>query len=86
VQYASAESVSKAIGQLFTVHRAERGAPELVKVVPFERTNALIVFAPKAHAAVRDLVAKLDVEMPRGEGNIRVSTSSMPMPRRWSRC
>lgn len=73
LQFASAEGVAKSIGQLFTVTVQKGARQETVKVVPFERTNALIVFAPKAAMQrVRDLVAKLDAEVPRGEGNIRV--------------
>jgi general secretion pathway protein D len=73
LQYASAESVSKAIGQLFvaTARKGVRSQP--IKIIPFERTNALIVFAPKETIQrVRDIMKTLDTEVPRGEGNIRV--------------
>lgn len=74
LQFASVEGVAKSIGQLFTVNVQKGARQETVKVVPFERTNALIVFAPKAAMErVRDLVAKLDAEVPRGDGNIRVT-------------
>ncbi len=73
LQFASAEGVAKSIGQLFTVTVQKGARQQTVKVVPFERTNALIVFAPKGvMQRVRDLVADLDAEVPRGEGNIRV--------------
>ena len=54
----SAESVSKAISQLFTAAPAQKGQrPEVVKVIPFERTNTLIVFASKASVVrVREVV------------------------------
>lgn len=70
----SAESVSKAISQLFTAAPAQKGQrPEVVKVIPFERTNALIVVAPKASVQrIRALVAKLDEDVPRKEGNLHV--------------
>lgn len=73
LQFASAEGVAKSIGQLFTATVQKGARQQTVKVVPFERTNALIVFAPKGvMQRVRDLVADLDAEVPRGEGNIRV--------------
>ncbi|NLX19865.1 MAG: type II secretion system protein GspD, partial [Desulfobulbus sp.] len=70
----SAESISKAIGQLFTGMPSQKGQrPEAVKVIPFERTNALIVVAPKASMErIRALVAKLDEDTPRKEGNLHV--------------
>ncbi len=73
LKYASAESVSKAIGQLFvtTARKGVRSQP--IKIIPFERINALIVFAPKETIQqVRDIMKTLDTEVPRGEGNIRV--------------
>ena len=73
LQYSSAEGVAKSIGQLFVTTAQKGGRQETVKIVPFERTNALIVFAPKsAMARIRELVAKLDADVPRGDGNIRV--------------
>jgi len=74
LQYASAESVSKSIGQLFVTANAQKGVrPETVKIIPFERTNALIIYGSKvALKRVRDLVARLDVAVTRGEGNIHV--------------
>ncbi len=73
LRHASAESIAKSISQLF-VTTAQKGVrPETVKIIPFERTNTLIVFAPKAAVQrVRDLVAQLDADVPRGEGNLRV--------------
>ena len=70
----SAESVSKAVSQLFAATPAQKGMrPEVVKVIPFERTNAVIVMASKASMQrVRALVAKLDEDTPRKEGNLRV--------------
>ena len=71
---ASVESVSKALTPLFAAAPAQIGVrPETVKVIPFERTNALIVFASKASVArVRNLVQQLDTDVPRKEGNLRV--------------
>ena len=73
---ASAEIVSKALSQVFvtTAATAQKGIrPEIIKIIPFDRTNVLIVFAPKtAVQRVRDLVAQMDEDVPRGEGNMRV--------------
>lgn len=71
---ASAENVAKALSQLFVAGPAQRGErPEQVKIIPFERTNTLIVFASKASVArVREVVSRLDADVPRSEGNLRV--------------
>ena len=72
----SAESVSKAVSQLFVPTQAQpqRGVrPEVVKIIPFERTNAVIVMASRASVQrVRALVAKLDEDAPRKGGNLQV--------------
>ncbi len=72
--HASAENVAKALNQLFVAGPAQRGErPEQVKIIPFERTNTLIVFASKASVArVREVVNKLDADVPRRDGNLRV--------------
>lgn len=75
LQFSSAESVSKAISQVFTNAAAQQKGtrPQTVKVIPFDRTNALIVFAPKEEIKrIRELITKLDADIPKGEGNIRV--------------
>ena len=74
LHHASAESVSKAIGQLFVSTTAQKGLrPESIKIIPFERTNAIIVLAAKASMQrIRDLIAKLDEDVPLGGGNLRV--------------
>ena len=73
LQHSSAETVAKSVGQLFGAAAQKGARQEMVKIAPFERTNALIVFAAKAAMErIRDLVAQLDVEVPKGEGNIRV--------------
>lgn len=75
LHYASAESVFKAIGQLFVSPATGRKGirPETIKIIPFERTNAMIVLAPKASMQrIRDLIARLDANVPREEGNLRV--------------
>ncbi|MGE4561136.1 MAG: secretin N-terminal domain-containing protein, partial [Desulfobulbus sp.] len=72
--HASAENVAKAVNQLFVTRTTQRGVrPEVVKIIPFERTNTLIVFASKSSVEqVRGVVAKLDADIPRREGNLRV--------------
>ena len=74
LQRTSAESVAKSITQLFAATPAQKAVrPESVKVIPFERTNSLIVMASKASMQrIRALVAKLDEDIPRKGGNIRL--------------
>lgn len=73
LRHASSESVSKAISQLFSTTGPKGGRPEAVKIIPFERTNTIIVFASrKSVQRVRDLVAKLDADVPKKDGNLRV--------------
>jgi general secretion pathway protein D len=73
LKHASAETIAKSISQLFTAGPQKGARPETVKIIPAERTNDLIVFASKITVKrVRDLVAKLDTNVPRGEGNLRV--------------
>jgi general secretion pathway protein D len=74
LEHVSVESVSNAIGQLFVASPQVAGRrPETIRIIPFERTNALIVFAPRATIQrIRELTAELDIEVPRGEGNLRV--------------
>lgn len=74
LQYASADSVAKALSQLFVKTATRQGQkPETVKIIPYERTNSLIVIADKGNIQkVRDLVAKIDTEAPRGTGKIQV--------------
>ncbi|WP_310600969.1 type II secretion system secretin GspD [Desulfobulbus sp.] len=69
----SADSVSKAVSQLFAAGPAQKGMrAETVKVIPFDRTNALIVMASKASMQrIRALIAKLDEDAPR-KGNLRL--------------
>ncbi len=79
LQHASATTVATALAQVFqTSARAGRkpvagAASSAIKIVPDERTNALIVLASSDDADRIRLVAdKLDQELPRGEGDIHV--------------
>ncbi len=74
LEHASADTISKSIMQLFQ-RTAVKGAKRLqvVKIIPYERTNSLIIFASKVNIQkIKDLVARIDVEMERGTGNIQV--------------
>jgi len=71
--HADATTIAKSIKELF-VQRAVKGTQtQTVKVIPYERTNSLIVFAPQSHIdKIQNLLKELDREVPRGEGKIRV--------------
>lgn len=74
LKYATATDISKALTQLFIKTAAVKGQrPEPIKIIPYERTNSLIVFASKNNIQkVRELLAKVDTETPKGTGKIQV--------------
>jgi general secretion pathway protein D len=74
LKYASVDIVSKAIGPLFIQSAAPKGGrPTTIKIIPYERTNSLIVFAPKPQIErIQQLLAQLDSEVTREGGNIHV--------------
>ena len=75
LQYASVTDVGKSISQLFVQSARKRGRTTAtnIKIIPYERTNSLIVFAPKAQIKkLRSLLEQLDTEAPRGGGKIHV--------------
>jgi len=78
LDFANANKVSTILNTIFQkVGAGAQGNPaavkSTVKVVPYERINALIILAEPADAArVQRLVSKLDTEAERGEGNIHV--------------
>jgi general secretion pathway protein D len=73
LKYASATAVAKSVGQLFQKAIRKGARRQTIRIIPYERTNSLIVFAPKAQIQrIRDLLVRLDAEIPRGEGNIHV--------------
>ncbi len=76
LRHAAAEGVAKAVSQLFVATSAQKGVrPETVKIIPFERTNSLIIFASNSSTQrIRNIVAKMDADVPKGEGNLRVIT------------
>ncbi len=73
LKYASATNVSKSLSQIF-IRSARKGSRrEIVKIIPYERANSLIVFAPKVQVRrIRQLVKQLDTEVPRDSGRIHV--------------
>lgn len=75
LQYASVTTLSKSFGQLFVQSVARPGGrpAAAVKIIPYERTNSLIVFAPRAEIEkIRSLLAQLDREVTADGGNIHV--------------
>ncbi|MCI5158528.1 MAG: type II secretion system protein GspD, partial [Candidatus Electrothrix sp. AUS1_2] len=78
LKYASVTDVGKSVSQLFVQStrrktRGSGGTSEDIKIIPYERTNSLIVFAPKAQIEkLRSLLEELDTEAPRGGGKIHV--------------
>ncbi|CAK8716165.1 Type II secretion system protein GspD [Candidatus Electrothrix laxa] len=75
LQYASVSDVGKSISQLFvqSVKKRGRTTASNIKIIPYERTNSLIVFAPKAEIKkLRSLLKQLDTEAPKGGGKIHV--------------
>jgi general secretion pathway protein D len=79
LKYASAESIGKSIGQLFvqTAGAKRPGTPgaaaQNIKIIPYERSNALIVFAVREQIEkLKSLLAQLDREVTSKGGNIHV--------------
>lgn len=77
LEYGSAETVSRVLGTLFQKRQPQQsqaaGRQTTVKIVPYERINAIIVVAaPSDIKRVENLVNILDSEMKRDSGNIHV--------------
>ncbi|MCI5120479.1 MAG: type II secretion system protein GspD, partial [Candidatus Electrothrix sp. AUS4] len=77
LQYASVTDVGKSFSLLFVQStrrtRGSSGSSSSIKIIPYERTNSLIVFAPKAQLEkLRSLLEELDTEAPQGGGKIHV--------------
>lgn len=71
--HASATTLAKSISQIFKQVGQKDARRSVVRITPYERSNSLIVFAPKAQISqIRELVGKLDTPVPRGGGNIHV--------------
>jgi len=78
LDFANSNKVSTILNTIFqrtAAKAAVKGATakSSIKVVPYERINALVILAePSDVARVRRLITKLDTEAERGEGNIHV--------------
>ncbi len=83
LRYASAVYLSKILGNIFKPQVTAQKAPQQAQaapvveaeivIIPEERLNLLIVLATESDTRrVKELVAALDKEAPRDEGNIRV--------------
>lgn len=71
--YASADTVSKSIAQIFQRTAAKGKQQDTIKIIPYERTNSLIISASKVSIQkIRKLLEQLDTEMQVGTGNIQV--------------
>ena len=85
LQYAGAEVIAQELRTLFETRKpvprtprpkaeaVEITAPEAFKLIPDERTNSLIVLATaQTIQMIKGIIEKLDMEVPRGKGNIHV--------------
>ncbi len=76
LKYATSESVAKILSTIYqqaAVARKETTSAPSIKVVPYERINALVVIAGPADVVrVKNLITLLDTQIERGEGNIHV--------------
>lgn len=74
LKHASAVNISQALSQLFVKTATRQGQrPQSLKLIPYERTNSLIVFASKASIEkVKELLERIDTPAPKGTGKIQV--------------
>ncbi|MBW1704435.1 MAG: type II secretion system secretin GspD, partial [Deltaproteobacteria bacterium] len=77
IEHATASVMAKSLNSVFQRRggKAKKGVagPPVIRIVPDERTNALIILASEDDTLrVRQLIDLLDKETPRGEGDIRV--------------
>ncbi|MEJ2723969.1 MAG: type II secretion system secretin GspD [Deltaproteobacteria bacterium] len=77
LKYATAAVLGKSLGEVFqkraTAARKGAAAEAVMKIVPDERTNTLIVVASEDDTIrVRTLIELLDRQTPRGEGDVHV--------------
>jgi general secretion pathway protein D len=82
LEYASAKTLADKLGQLMAADPrqpapgrppAPAAAQRVVKIIPEERTNTLIVLANEQDTReVRNLVARLDTEAPKGKSQLHV--------------
>ena len=75
LEYSDAAKMAKLLDTVFKPARKnKKGSPEeTVKLVADERTNTLVLFASEDDTIkIKNLIALLDKEIPRGKENIRV--------------
>ena len=77
IEHATASVMAKSLTSIFQrrAGKAKKGVPgePVIRIVPDERTNALIILASEDDTfRVKQLIDLLDKETPRGEGDIRV--------------
>ncbi len=73
LEHADAATVAKSMRELFTKGVVKGVRSQNIKIIPYERTNSLIVFAPKSNLEkIKKILKELDKDIPRGEGRIRV--------------
>ena len=77
LEHAAADTIAKSLNSIFIRKRRRSikkgGTADSVKIVPYERTNSLIVLASATNIEkIRDLLTRLDIETPKGEGKINV--------------
>ncbi len=80
LEFASARSMAEKLTQLVTLEQRPAGTPprsaplsRIIKVIPDERTNSLIVLAGAQDTQeIRTLITKLDREAPRGKSQLHV--------------
>lgn len=74
LKYATASDIAKALSQLFVKTATAKGQkPDSVQIIPYDRTNSLLVFSSKSNInKVRELLEKIDTETPKGTGKIQV--------------
>lgn len=77
LEYATASVMSKSLNTVFkrTVRKVKKGAlvGPVIRIVPDERTNVLIILASEDDALrIKQLIKLLDKETPRGERDIHV--------------
>ncbi len=76
LQYADAQTLVRTLGTVFQQRQAAKkgaGPADVTKFVADERTNSLVVLASEDDTArVKELISRLDREMPRGKEKIHV--------------
>jgi len=77
LEHATASDLSKSLGDIFqrAARRPTKGPPiaPVIRIVAEERTNCVIILATEDDTVrIKKLIALLDKEIPRGEGDIHV--------------